>query len=86
MNYTKYFTGYQIAMSSPLVSEGQVTYADGTKATVDQMAHDVTMFLAWSAEPEMEDRKRTGIQELFFLAVLSVLFCLSKRKLWGGAK
>ena len=59
MNYDKYFPGNQIAMPPPL-HEGQVTYADGTKATVDQMAHDVVTFLAWAANPEMVERKQIG--------------------------
>ena len=37
-------------MSNPL-SEGIVTYADGTNATEAQMAKDVTTFLTWTAEP-----------------------------------
>jgi len=86
MNYNKYFPGHQIAMPAPLNSDGQVSYADGTKASIDQMAHDVTTFLAWAAEPEMEDRKRTGIRVILFLAVLSGLFYLSKCKLWSRLK
>src|SRR6202008_3289816 len=45
MYYNKYFPGHQIAMPPPL-SDGAVTYPDGTKATVDQMASDVSNFLA----------------------------------------
>ena len=52
MNYNKYFPGHQIAMPQPL-HDGQVTYADGTPTTVEQMAHDVVTFLAWAANPEM---------------------------------
>ena len=37
-------------MPQPL-QDGQVTYADGTPATVEQMAHDVVTFLAWAANP-----------------------------------
>ena len=52
MNYNKYFPGHQIAMPPPL-QDGRVTYADGTPATVEQMAHDVVTFLTWAANPEM---------------------------------
>ncbi len=85
MHYNKYFAGHQIAMPAPL-SEGQVTYADGTKASVDQMSQDVATFLTWAAEPEMEHRKRTGVRVLAFLAVLAGLFYMSKRKLWSAVK
>ena len=53
MNYNKYFPGNQIAMPQPL-HDDQVTYADGTKATIAQEAHDVTTFLYYIANPHME--------------------------------
>jgi ubiquinol-cytochrome c reductase cytochrome c1 subunit len=81
MNYNKYFPGHQIAMPPPL-NEGAVSYADGTKATVEQMAHDITAFLAWAAEPEMEARKRLGVKVVLFLIILSGLLYIAKRKIW----
>ena len=45
--YNKYMEGKKIKMSNPL-SEGIVTYADGTKSTEAQMAKDVTTFLTLS--------------------------------------
>ena len=56
--YNKYMIGNKIKMSAPL-SEGIVEYTDGTEPTVDQMAKDVTTFLSWAAEPELEERHRT---------------------------
>jgi len=82
MNYNEFFPGHQIAMPQPL-NDGQVTYADGTNASVDQMAKDVTAFLAWAAEPNLEDRKRLGIKVILFLIVLSGLFYAAKRKVWA---
>jgi ubiquinol-cytochrome c reductase cytochrome c1 subunit len=82
MNYNKYFPGEQIAMAAPL-SEDAVEYADKTKASVDQMAKDVTTFLAWAAEPELEVRKRIGIKVVLFLIVLTGLFYAIKRKVWA---
>ena len=38
------------------LSDGLVEYADGTESTVDQMAKDVTTFLSWAAEPELESK------------------------------
>ena len=83
MNYNKYFPGNQIGMAAPLREEGQVEYADGTKATVDQMAQDVASFLQWAAEPEMEARKRLGVKMILFLIILLGLAYATKRKIWS---
>jgi ubiquinol-cytochrome c reductase cytochrome c1 subunit len=82
MYYNAVFPGHQIAMPPPL-SDGAVTYPDGTEATVDQMAHDVVSFLAWTAEPELEARKRMGVKSVLFLIVLTGLFYAWKRKIWA---
>lgn len=81
MNYHKYFAGHQIAMPSPLFG-GDVEYADGTEATLEQEAMDVTAFLAWAAEPELEERKAMGIKVLIFLAVLFVMALAVKKAVW----
>ena len=80
--YNKYMSGLKIKMSSPL-SEDIVEYSDGTKATVDQMAKDVTTFLTWTAEPELEARHKTGIKVLVYLILLSVLVYLSMKRVWS---
>lgn len=85
-HYNPYFAGGQISMAQPLHTEGQVTYSDGTKATVDQMAHDVTAFLAWASEPESDDRKQLGIKIMFYLLIMSIVMYLSKRRIWGEVK
>jgi ubiquinol-cytochrome c reductase cytochrome c1 subunit len=85
MHYNRYFSGNQIAMAAPLMDD-RVTYADGTKATVDQMARDVTVFLAWAAEPELEVRRALGVKIILFLLVLTVLAYLVKKKIWADVK
>ncbi len=77
-------TGW-IAMSPPL-SDDAVTYADGTPATVDQMAMDVASFLMWAAEPKLMDRKNAGFVSVIFLLVLSTLLYLTNKRLWAGIK
>jgi cytochrome c1 len=81
MSYNKYFAGNQISMPPPL-SEGQVDYADGTKATVAQMAEDVVTFLHWAAEPNLEARHRLGFQVVIFLLALTALFWFVKERVW----
>ncbi len=81
MNYNPYFPGHQIAMPPPL-AEGVLDYADGTKATVDQMAKDVTQFLEWAAEPKLGERKRMGLGVMLFLLVLTGMFYAVKRAVW----
>ena len=83
MYYNKYFPGHQIAMPPPL-TDGAVTYPDGTKATVDQMASDVSNFLAWASEPKLEERHFMGVKSVLFLIVLTVLLYGAKRKIWAA--
>ena len=71
MNYNKAFAGHQIGMPPPL-AEGTVTFADGTKATLDQEAHDVVSFLNWAAEPELDVRHNLGIKVLILAGVLTL--------------
>lgn len=82
--YNPYFEGRNISMPPPLVANG-VTYSDGTKATIDQEAHDVTTFLTWAAEPKMEDRKRMGFGVLIFLIALAGVLFAAYRKVWKDA-
>lgn len=77
-------TGW-IKMPPPL-SDGQVTYEDGTEASVDQMARDVAAFLMWTAEPKMMDRKQVGFVSVIFLIVLASLLYLTNKKLWWPIK
>ncbi len=81
-NYNPYFEGRQIAMPPPLMADA-VSYADGTQATVDQMARDVVEFLSWAAEPTLETRHRLGFKVVVFLLLLAGLFYAVKRKVWA---
>jgi ubiquinol-cytochrome c reductase cytochrome c1 subunit len=81
-NFNTYFPGHKIAMAPPLADD-KVTYADNTKSTVSQQASDVTEFLAWAAEPHMEDRKRTGVRVILFLLALAGLMYAVKRMVWS---
>ena len=84
--YNPYFPNLNLAMPPPLVADGQVTYADGTNATVDQMSKDVTAFLVWTAEPKLENRHRTGVAVVIFLLIATVLAWFSYRNIWAGIK
>lgn len=84
--YNPYFANLNLAMPPPLHSDGQVTYADGTKATVDQMAKDVSAFLIWTAEPTLDKRKQTGWPVLGFLLFATVLAYLAKQQVWADKK
>jgi ubiquinol-cytochrome c reductase cytochrome c1 subunit len=81
---TAFSTGW-IAMSPPL-SDDIVTYADGTPATVEQMAEDVSAFLMWAAEPKMMARKQTGFVAVIFLAAFAVLLYLTNKRIWAPIK
>ncbi len=79
--YNTYFPGHLLAMPPPL-NDGQVTYADGTKASVEQMSRDVVEFLTWTSNPEMEARKRMGVKAVLFLTLLTGLTYAVKKKVW----
>jgi ubiquinol-cytochrome c reductase cytochrome b/c1 subunit len=70
----------------PPLTDGQVTYDDGSPGTVDQYAKDVAAFLVWAAEPHMEQRKRIGLQVMIFLIVFSGLLYFTKKKVWADVK
>ena len=80
--YNKYMIGQKIKMPNNL-SDGLVEYVDGTASTVDQMAKDVTTFLSWAAEPELESRHKTGVKVILYLVLLSILVFLSMKKIWS---
>jgi ubiquinol-cytochrome c reductase cytochrome c1 subunit len=82
MHFNRYYPGNQIAMGAPL-NPDQVEYADGTSATVEQMAHDVSTFLQWAAEPELEQRRALGVKIIIFLTILAGLTYAVKRKIWA---
>lgn len=85
LHYNPYFPNLNLAMAPPLV-DGQVTYADGTNATVDQMSKDISAFLVWTAEPKLEKRKQTGWPVLGFLLFATILGFLAFRNVWADKK
>ncbi len=84
--YNPYFANLNLAMPQPITADDQVTYADGTKATKDQMAKDVAAFLVWTAEPKLAKRHQTGAWWLGFLLFATVLAYMSYRNIWAEKK
>jgi ubiquinol-cytochrome c reductase cytochrome c1 subunit len=82
MNWNEYFPGHQVGMPDILM-DGGVEFADGTEATAENQARAVTEFLAWTAEPHMEERKRMGAMVILFLIVFTGMMYAVKRKLWA---
>jgi len=85
MHYNDYVPGNSTAMPDPL-QDGQVKYADGTKSTKAQMAHVVTTYRAWTANPHLEERRRTGIRVMVYLLLLLGLVFVFKRKVWANVR
>ena len=83
--YNKAFAGHQISMPPPL-SEGVVTYQDGTPGTVENYAHDVAAFLSWTADPHFDQRKRIGWQVILYLIVTTILLYIGKKRIWSAIK
>ena len=83
--YNRYFNGNVISMAPPL-SDGIISYADGTTESVDQMARDVSNFLQWVAEPELEERKKMGFKFMVFLIFATVISYLLKKRIWSDVR
>jgi cytochrome c1 len=83
--YNHAFPGHQISMPPPL-SEGSVTYQDGTPPTVENYARDVTAFLSWTADPSFDQRKRIGWQVILYLIVTTILLYVGKKRIWSAIK
>jgi ubiquinol-cytochrome c reductase cytochrome c1 subunit len=86
LHHNPYFANLNLAMAPPLTTAGQVTYADGTEATVPQMAQDVAAFLTWAAEPSLVDRVRMGWIVMGFLLFVTILAWLAKKQVWAAVK
>lgn len=82
MHYNKAFPGHQLAMPPPL-SDGVITYSDGSKPTLDNYARDVAAYLMWAAEPKLEERHKTGTRVMIYLIVFAVIMYLAKRAVWA---
>ena len=86
LHFNPYFPNLNIAMAQPLAIDDQVAYDDGTKATVDQMAKDVTAFLVWTAEPNQVTRVWAGWAVIAFLLMFTTLAYLSYKAIWADKK
>jgi len=86
LHFNPYFANLNIAMPPPLTTDGQVTYADGTKPTVDQMAKDVAAFLVWTAEPNLESRHAAGLAVTIFLLIATILGYFAYQQIWYEAQ
>ncbi|MEH6661448.1 MAG: cytochrome c1 [Parasphingorhabdus sp.] len=86
LHYNPYFANLNLAMAPPLAAEDMVTYSDGTKASIEQMAEDVSAFLIWTAEPKLEERHQAGWAVLAFLLIATILAYLSYRTIWADVK
>ena len=80
--YNTYMYGNMIKMAKPL-SEGLTQYSDGTKATEEQMARDVTTFLSWTADPHLEARHKMGFRAIIYLIIITIFVYFSMKKVWS---
>ncbi|CAI6001283.1 unnamed protein product [Closterium sp. NIES-64] len=85
LHYNPYFPGGAIAMPK-MLNDGGVEYEDGTPATESQQAKDVVTFLAWAAEPEMDERKLMGVKWIFILSLVWLQAIYYKRWRWAPIK
>lgn len=77
--YNVAYPGGQIAMA-PSLKPGSVHLAGGKTASTPQMAHDVAAFLAWSADPTLDDRKSIGLRAIIFLIIFGIVGFVAMRR------
>lgn len=80
-----YAIGHRTAMPPPL-RDGAVVYADGTQATAEQEARDVTTFLAWVSNPHADSKRRLGVGVALYLCFLATLLVMLKRRIWSHVR
>ena len=85
MYYNSAYPGNLIAMPQPLYGD-DVDYADGSEASIEAISKDLVNFLAWTAEPSMEKRKRTGVAVITFLLILVGMTYGAMRYIWSDVK
>lgn len=98
LHWNPVMDGGKIAMSAPLdddlvsydpvevIDHGKSVMVDAPEATLKQMASDVTQFLAWTADPKLEQRKSIGLMTMIYLLILSLLLFLSYKRVWRNVK
>ena len=74
-----------LAMASPL-EFAEVAFDDGTPSNLEQMAHDVAVYLAWAGDPKAVARKQMGTAVIPYLLILALLAFLSYRRLWRNVE
>jgi ubiquinol-cytochrome c reductase cytochrome c1 subunit len=79
-----YYPGHKIAMPQP-ISDGAVKYTDGTAPTLANYSKDISAFLTWAAEPNLEQRRKIGLRAMIFLFVLAGLLYFTKKRVWESA-
>lgn len=77
-----YAIGHRTAMPPPLHKDAVVN-ADGTPATIEQEAKDVTTFLAWVSAPHADSKRRLGVGVMLYLCFLAILLVILKRRIWS---
>ncbi len=59
---------------------------EAQRAELEKKARDVAAFLMWASDPKADERKAQGKFVLLYLAVLTLLLYLLKRRVWKNAK
>ena len=83
-HFNPYFNAASALKMPPPLSDGQVTFDDGSPQTVDEYAKDVAAFMMWAAEPHLEERKRTGFMVMVFLVIFAGLIYLTKKSVYAN--
>ncbi|SBW03917.1 Cytochrome b/c1 [uncultured Alphaproteobacteria bacterium] len=81
--YNTAFPGHAISMP-PQLPDGAIEFPDGAPNDAEAIARDVTAFLQWAAEPELEERHAMGVKTVLFLFAATALMYALKRRVWAA--
>jgi cytochrome c1 len=54
-----------------------------SRKAIEAQAHDVAAFLAWTADPSIDERHRLAPYVLGYLVLMTLLLYLMKRRIWA---
>jgi len=83
--FNPWFSGGALSMPQPIY-DSHVEYEDGTPATIPQMAKDVSEFIQWSSDPNMDMSAMWTFNLYIAFTIWGAALLTRKRYIWNYPK